>query len=119
MRSVLRAGLFVSATLLASLVAYADDYEGGEVGDQIEPINSQAIRMQRERVDIFVAWPKGESAHVPVNVIAEFVLVNTSADPQKIKVAFPAAGERGLDGFSRSVDGKEVEVKEFKAKKSQ
>jgi hypothetical protein len=96
----------------------ADDVESGWDGDQIVPIDSKAIRMASERVDVTIRWPFPDMAvkigvpngHAVTSVTGLFVLVNESNEPQSIHVSFP--GSYHVKGFARTVDGQPVKVEE-------
>ena len=92
------------------LPASADDVESGCFGGRILPVDSNAIRMESEVVDVhFVQW-SGPDGHAQVRVAAEFVLVNDSNQPHTIMVSFP--NDCGVSKFSRMMDGKELKVDE-------
>jgi hypothetical protein len=99
---------------------FADDVQTGHFGQQIVPVDSDAIRMASERVDVDVCWPKsdteentpGSGGQTEMRVRALFVLVNESDKPQSILVSFP--GAFGVTDFTRTVDGRPVKVEEHR-----
>jgi|WetSurMetagenome_2_1015567.scaffolds.fasta_scaffold157809_1 hypothetical protein len=102
--------LCLAILLIAAAPALADDTESGVHGGQIVPVESKAIRMTFEQVDIDVAWAKPSSpeGHTGMRVSAVFELTNESDEEQTITVAFPNGNYD--DDFIRTVDGRPVEV---------
>ena len=108
--------LVALALCAASAPILADDTESGVNGTQIVPVESKAIRMTFEQVDVYVTWPtpnSGEEKGVPEGhstmlVTGLFMLTNESDQPQSITVAFPS--DCGVSAFSRTVDGESVPV---------
>lgn len=124
MSSSLRFLCFVS--VLACIVSpiLADDVQSGFDGDQIVPVDSQAIRMASEQVDVDVSWSKPDptnkdlpedSGSTNMLVKALFVLVNESDKPQSILVSFPC--DFAVADFKRTVDGKPLKVEKPNAKR--
>ena len=106
-----RSGLFFLIAFV-SLVSpgFADDCEGGSDGQDLIPVDSKAVRMASERVDVDVFWEKPYQGHSEMRVKGLFVLVNESDQPQSIRVLFPNAYD--VTGFTRTVDGQPVKVEE-------
>ncbi|HUV39103.1 MAG TPA: hypothetical protein VMY39_05785 [Planctomycetota bacterium] len=111
------AGLLVVVVLgSVSARVLADDVESGWDGKDLVPIDSKAIRMAREEVDVQVRWSKSDApedkdvldGHCPVHVTGSWVLVNDSDEPQSILVSFP--NNFDVHDFARTVDGKPVKV---------
>jgi hypothetical protein len=103
--------LCLSMLLIVSAVpVLADDTESGADGGQIVPVESKAIRMTFEQVDIDVLWakPSNPEGHTAMRVSAVFELTNESDEAQSITVAFPNGNYD--DDFIRTVDGRPVEV---------